>query len=71
MPFYQPSHKKISCRMFEASTYPKHIPQEKNQCELRGWKKIHAHTKSPPPPFKVKWLAPNDPLTTLFRPSVV
>ena len=41
--------------MFEAEKKScKHIPQEKKSVCIRGWKKIHAHTKSPtpsPPPL--------------------
>ena len=37
-------------------------PRKKIHWELKGWKKIHANTKSPnpppTPPSEVKWLAP-------------
>ena len=43
-------------KKYLASTYP----EKKNSQGIRGLKKkIHAYTKSPPPPSEVKWLAPN------------
>ena len=50
-------------KKYPASTYPR----KKNHCELSGWKKIHAHTKSlahpptpptPPPSKKIKMVGP-------------